>query len=66
MKNYLATGLLFLAIGIVRLQQDFFKDRAEWPIVLLLAGTLLMLIAARYPAIRLALGRWKRRRSKSI
>jgi hypothetical protein len=63
MKNYLATGLLFLAIGIVRLQQDFFKDRAEWPIVLLLAGTLLMLVAARYPAIRLALGRWRRRRS---
>jgi hypothetical protein len=60
MKNYLATGLLFLAIGLVRLQQDFFKDRAEWPIALLLAGTLLMFSAARYPAIKLVLRRWQR------
>lgn len=63
MKNYLATGMLFLAIGIVRLQEDFFKDRAEWPILLLLAGIVLMFVAARYPAIRLALARWGRRRS---
>ncbi len=62
MKNYLASGLLFLAIGIVRLQQDFFKDRAEWPIVLLLAGTVLMFSAARYPAIKLVVRRWLRQR----
>lgn len=61
MKNYLATGLLFLAIGIVRLQQDFFKDRAEWPIVLLLAGTVLMFAAARYPAMKLVVRRWLRK-----
>ena len=28
MKNYLATGLVFLAIGVVMLQQDMFEDRA--------------------------------------
>jgi hypothetical protein len=61
MKNYLASGLLFLAIGIVRLQQDFFKNRAEWPIVLLLAGTVLMFAAARYPAIKLVVRRWSRK-----
>lgn len=62
MKNYLATGLLFLAVGIVRLQQEYFEDRAEWPILLLAAGVLLMLAAARYPALRLGLRRLLRRR----
>ncbi|MCL5288159.1 MAG: hypothetical protein M1453_09235 [Acidobacteria bacterium] len=55
MKNYLATGMLFLAIGVVRLEQDLFKDRAEWPIVLMFA-------AARYPAIKLVLRRWMKAR----
>ena len=35
MKNFLATGLLFLAIGIVRLEQDLFKEHAAWPLSLL-------------------------------
>jgi len=51
MKNFFATGLLFLAIGIVRLQQDLFKDRAAWPIGLLLVGLLLMLAAANYSTL---------------
>ncbi len=38
MKNFFATGLLFLAIGVVRLQQDFFRDLYSWPIALLIAG----------------------------
>ena len=57
MKNFFATGLLFLAIGIVRLQQDFFRSRATWPIVLLLVGTTLMLCASRYSTLRLAMER---------
>jgi len=62
MKNFLATGLLFLAIGIVRLEQDFFKERATWPISLLLAGLLLMLAAANYSPLRMTLARLIRRR----
>jgi serine/threonine protein kinase len=57
MKNFFVTGLLFLAIGIVRLQQDLFRDHARWPIVLMIAGVLLMLGATRYPGLRLALTR---------
>lgn len=52
MKNFLATGLLFLAIGIVRLQQDLLRDRALWPVSLLLVGLLLMAAAANYPFIK--------------
>jgi serine/threonine-protein kinase len=61
MKNFFVTGLLFLAIGIVRLQQDFFHGRAAWPIVLLLTGVTLMLCATRYPVLRLAIVRRFRR-----
>jgi hypothetical protein len=62
MKNFLASGLVFLAIGIVRLQQDYFKDRAAWPVLLLWAGVLLMAAAANYSSIRMALVRWTRHR----
>jgi predicted Ser/Thr protein kinase len=55
MKNFFASGLLFLAIGIVRIQQDLLKDNALWPVTLLLLGFLLMLGAANYSAIRIAL-----------
>jgi predicted Ser/Thr protein kinase len=55
MKNFFATGLLFLAIGIIRLQQDLFRDRALWPIGLLSAGFLLMLAAANYSRLRMTL-----------
>ena len=62
MKNFLVTGLLFLAIGIIRLQQDLFQQHASWPVSLLLAGLLLMILAANYPALKTArLGRWRRK-----
>jgi hypothetical protein len=51
--------MLFLAIGLVRLQQDFFKDRAWWPIGLLLTGLLLMATATRYAPLKMALTRWR-------
>ena len=57
MKNFFASGMLFLAIGLVRLQQDFFKDRALWPIGLLVAGLLLMVASARYAPLKMALRR---------
>jgi serine/threonine protein kinase len=58
MKNYFAWGLAFLAIGLVRLQQDFFKAWAPWPVSLLVIGFLLMMAAARYPRIFMTLRRW--------
>jgi Protein kinase domain len=60
MKNFLATGLLFLAIGIIRLQQDLFNQHAAWPVGLLFAGLLLMILAANYPSLRtILLWRWR-------
>jgi len=60
MKNFFASGLLFLAIGVVRLQQNLLKDSALWPLGLIAIGTLLMLAAARYAPLRLAFARWRR------
>jgi serine/threonine-protein kinase len=62
MKNFFATGLLFLAIGIVRLQQNWLKDQSAWPLSLLVAGVLLMLCAANYAPLRMLVARLFRRR----
>jgi hypothetical protein len=59
MKNFLVSGLVFLAIGIYRLQQEVFPNRAWWPIVLLLTGLGLMLAAANYAALRVTLAKWR-------
>jgi hypothetical protein len=61
MKNFFVTGLLFLGIGVVRLQQDLFKDRAAWPLALLVIGFLLMLAAANYDSIKRVARRNQRR-----
>jgi serine/threonine-protein kinase len=55
MKNFFATGLLFLAIGVVRLQQNLLKDRASWPVLLLVLGLAVMLGATRYTQLKLRL-----------
>ncbi len=57
MKNYLASGMLFLAVGIIRLQQDWLRDHVAWPVTLVLTGLLLMFLAARYSSIRAAIAR---------
>jgi serine/threonine protein kinase len=57
MKNFFASGMIFLAIGLVRLQQDLFKNHALWPVSLLVAGLLLMLAATRYAPLKMALKR---------
>jgi predicted Ser/Thr protein kinase len=62
MKNFLVSGLAFFAVGVVRLQQDIFKDQALWPICLLADGLILMFAAARYSSLKLALAHWLRRR----
>ncbi|HET7842326.1 MAG TPA: serine/threonine-protein kinase, partial [Terriglobia bacterium] len=61
MKNYLATGMLFVAIGIVRLQQDFFESLASWPVSLLVTGFLVMLAAANYSRLKVTASRALRR-----
>lgn len=52
MKNFFATGLIFFAIGVVRLANDYFRDRGGWPLSLLVAGLAVMLLAANYGAVR--------------
>ncbi|MBO0862625.1 MAG: serine/threonine protein kinase [Chloracidobacterium sp.] len=54
MKNFFVTGLLFLGIGIVRLQQDLFRNRAAWPLALLAIGFSLMFAAANLGPIKRA------------
>jgi serine/threonine protein kinase len=44
MKNYLGSGMIFLAVGLIRLEQDWLKGHAAWPIILILNGFLLMLL----------------------
>jgi len=61
MKNYFVMGALFLGIGIVRLQQDVFKDQARWSVALLVLGLLLMLAATRYSTIKMTVARIFRR-----
>jgi serine/threonine-protein kinase len=55
MKNFFISGMLFLAVGIVRLQQDIFKHRPVWPISLLATGLLLMILAANSTRVKLAI-----------
>ena len=63
MKNYFVVGMIFLGIGLVRLQQDIFKQQSRWPILLLILGSLLMVSATRYSAIKMALARLVRRQA---
>ncbi|HEY3444288.1 MAG TPA: serine/threonine-protein kinase [Paludibaculum sp.] len=61
MKNFLVSGLLFFAAGVYRLQQNVFQDRAIWPITLLCVGLALMMAAANYARIRVAIRNFVRR-----
>src|SRR6266850_294256 len=57
MKNYFVVGMIFLAVGLVRLQEDIFAQRSRWPILLLILGSALMVSATRYSAIKMAVAR---------
>jgi serine/threonine protein kinase len=61
MKNYFVVGMIFLAIGLVRLQEDIFEQRSRWPILLLILGSALMMSATRYSAIKMAVTRMVQR-----
>ncbi|SPE24842.1 putative Non-specific protein-tyrosine kinase [Candidatus Sulfopaludibacter sp. SbA3] len=60
MKNFFASGLFFFAIGAFRLQQEVFPEHAFWPVFLLVAGLALMLAAANYAALKVALKKIRR------
>jgi serine/threonine protein kinase len=64
MKNFFVWGMVFLAIGIVDLQNDIFADRRGWLVTLMMAGLLVMLVATNYAGIRMAASRWIRRGNK--
>jgi serine/threonine-protein kinase len=57
MKNFFVSGMIFLAIGVYRVQQEIFPGRAFWPVSLVVVGLALMLAAANYAPLRVALGR---------
>ncbi len=61
MKNFFVWGMLFLAIGIVRLQDDIFKNQRAWLISLVVGGFCTMLVATHYSGLRMAVSRWTRR-----
>lgn len=62
MKNYFVSGMVFLAIGLIRLQQDLFEAKARWALCLLIFGTLLMLFATKYSPFKMYLARMLRTR----
>ena len=63
MKNYFAAGMLFLAVGIIRLSQDLLETKTIWPVALLVTGMVLMLAAGGFPKVRFMLRRFSHRRS---
>ena len=58
MKNFFTCGLVFFAIGVYRLQQHVFRGHAVWPVFLLASGLAIMLAAAHYAPLKVALRRW--------
>jgi serine/threonine protein kinase len=57
MKNFFISGLFFFAIGVYRLQQNVFPQRAAWPVALLTTGMALTVAAANYAPLKV---RWMR------
>jgi serine/threonine protein kinase len=62
MKNFLVSGLVFLAVGVYRVQQEIFPKQAFWPVALVGVGLGLMVAASNYARLRVALGKLGRRR----
>lgn len=65
MKNFFVWGMVFLAIGIVDLQNDIFADRRGWLVTLMMTGLLVMVLATHYAGFRMAASRWIRRGNKT-
>ena len=55
-------AIFSMAIGVYRLQQEVFLSRAFWPVLLLTCGLALMVAAANYAPLRVAVAKvWKKR-----
>ena len=61
MKNYLAGGMIFLAVGVIRLEQDWLKGYPSWPLALITSGFLLMLIIVSRAALLKLFLKYRRR-----
>jgi len=61
MKNYLASGMIFLAVGVIRLEEDWLKGHAALPIALIISGLLLMLIVASRASLLKLFLKYRRR-----
>jgi serine/threonine protein kinase len=61
MKNYFASGMLFLAVGIIRLEEDWLKGRTAWPMSLLIIGFLLMMMVISRTALLKIFLKYRRR-----
>jgi predicted Ser/Thr protein kinase len=61
MKNFFVSGLLFLAVGLVRLQRGLWRDQGAWPVLLLCGGLALMALATQYTKVKLLVRRFARR-----
>jgi hypothetical protein len=57
MKNFFVWGMVFLAIGVVNLQNDIFANRRAWLICLMLGGLAIMFLSTHYSDLRLVLSR---------
>ncbi|MCG6534993.1 MAG: hypothetical protein L7F78_09930, partial [Syntrophales bacterium LBB04] len=57
MKNYLAAGMIFLAIGVIRLEKDWLQGYLAWPLLLILNGFLLMFVVKHSTRLKLLLKR---------
>ena len=66
MKNFLATGMLFLAVGIIRLQQNLLEGWISWPLGLMFAGIMLILGVGSIRLFKLWPGRKGLQQSKKI
>jgi hypothetical protein len=60
-KNYFVWGMIFVALGIIQLQQELFEGYRAWLISLILGGLAIMFASNHYSAIRIAVSRWFRR-----
>jgi len=51
MKSFLFSGLFYMAVSVVWLTQEHFKEKFFWPIILASVGLILTLIAWRWPVL---------------
>lgn len=51
MKSFFFSGLFYVALSVIQLTDEHFKNRFSWPVLLVVTGFTLILIAWRFPAL---------------